>query len=230
MVSGSSVDQLHHEERLPARRQAAVEHLGDVGVIHQRQGLPFLLEPLQDGPGIHAGLDQFESDLALDRLGLLGDPDLSHPSFADLLLQRIPPRDHRPDLTRRRITCRRPGPGAGHWLGRLQTSRDPIRSEARFQVFGFIQFARGAIQKTAGRLMDRQQGKNGLAQLRLAGARLVKVRRPLDGVSLRQSFVKQNFFGHGSPSRQVRFATTSQCGEILISASEKFFHSGNSCV
>ena len=35
------------------------------------------------------GLMSFERDLALDRLGLLGDPDLAHAPFADLLLQRV---------------------------------------------------------------------------------------------------------------------------------------------
>ena len=39
-----AVDQLHHEVG-PARvGGSAVEHVGDVGVVHQRQGLPFGLE------------------------------------------------------------------------------------------------------------------------------------------------------------------------------------------
>jgi hypothetical protein len=72
--------------------------------------------------------------------------------------------------------------------------------------------------------MGRQQGKNGLTQLRLARARLVEIRRSLDRVSFRQGFEKHNFFGHGSLSRQVHFATTIQCDEILISASGNFFN------
>ena len=80
-----AVDQLHDEERLAGRREAAVEDLGDVGMVHQRQRLPLLLEALQHGFGVHAGLDQLERHLALDGLGLLGDPDLAHAPFADLL-------------------------------------------------------------------------------------------------------------------------------------------------
>jgi hypothetical protein len=65
----------HHEERLAARRQAGVEHLGDVGMIHQRRGLTLQFESLQNRARIHASLDELERDLALDRLGLPGDPD-----------------------------------------------------------------------------------------------------------------------------------------------------------
>jgi hypothetical protein len=74
---------------LTAGRQAAVEHPGDVGMVHHRQCLPFLLEPRQHRPGIHNGLDQLQRDFAFDRFGLLGDPDLAQSSFADLLLQHV---------------------------------------------------------------------------------------------------------------------------------------------
>ena len=80
-------------------------------VIHQRQRLPLLLEPLQHGPGVHAGLDQLQGDLALDRLGLLGDPDLAHAAFADLLLQRVTAAD---DHARHRIATVVGGQGARH--------------------------------------------------------------------------------------------------------------------
>ena len=73
----------------PSGRQAAVEDAGDVGVVHHRQRLPLLLEALQHGPGIHAGLDELERDLAFDGLGLLGDPDLAHAAFADLLHEGV---------------------------------------------------------------------------------------------------------------------------------------------
>ena len=84
LVSGKPVDQLHDEERPAVGGHAAVEHPGDVRVVHQRQRLPLLLEALQHGLGVHAGLDELERDVALDRFGLLGDPDLAHAAFADL--------------------------------------------------------------------------------------------------------------------------------------------------
>ena len=62
-------------------------------MIHHRQRLPLLLEALQHGLRVHARLDQLERHLALDRLGLPGDPDFAHAAFADLLLKRVPARD-----------------------------------------------------------------------------------------------------------------------------------------
>lgn len=58
-------------------------------MIHQRQRLAFLLEPRQDRPRIHSGLDQLKRDLALHWLGLAGGPDLAHASFAELFQQCV---------------------------------------------------------------------------------------------------------------------------------------------
>ena len=44
-----ALDQFHHEERPAGLGRAGVEDLGDVRVVHQRQGLPLRLEPGQDG-------------------------------------------------------------------------------------------------------------------------------------------------------------------------------------
>ncbi len=101
-----AVDQLHDEERLAGGREAAVEDLGDVGMIHQRQRLPLLLEALHHRFGIHAGLDQLQRHPALDGLGLLGDPDLAHAPFADLLFKRVVPRDHDAGLRNRAVVGR----------------------------------------------------------------------------------------------------------------------------
>ena len=101
-----AVDQFHDEERPAIRRQAAVEDAGDVGVVHEGQGLPLLLEALHHRLGVHAGLDELQRHLALDRLGLFGDPDLAHAALADLLDQRVAARDDR--AGRRR-------PGGGPW-------------------------------------------------------------------------------------------------------------------
>ena len=62
-----AADQLHDEVG-PARvGGAGVEHLGDVGVVHQRQGLPLGLEAGDDLPRVHARLDDLQGHLAADR-------------------------------------------------------------------------------------------------------------------------------------------------------------------
>ena len=61
-------DQFHDEVR-PARcRRAAVEHPGDVRVVHQRQGLPLGLEPGDHLPRVHPRLEHLQGDLAADRV------------------------------------------------------------------------------------------------------------------------------------------------------------------
>ena len=119
-----AVDQLHDEERPVVGGHPAVNHSGDVGVLHQGQGLALLLEPLEHGSRIHPRLDQLERDLAFDRLGLLGDPDLAHPPFADLLHERVAAGDDR--FRRRRLAeDRGPGGGKGGVVGvRRERARD----------------------------------------------------------------------------------------------------------
>ena len=78
-------DQFHHEVRLAGVGCARFEHFGDVGMVHQRQGLALGLEAGDDLPGIHAGLDDFQRHFALDRLGLFGHINCAHAPFADLL-------------------------------------------------------------------------------------------------------------------------------------------------
>ena len=111
-------------------------------MVHERQRLPLLLEALQDRFGVHACLDQLERHLALDWLGLLGDPDLAHAPFADLFLQRVASRDDNaghghwavigglggwerrrssgPGVSSRVASARAwPGPDSTVWAGRL---------------------------------------------------------------------------------------------------------------
>ena len=95
------LDQLHHEvgsARTAARDVApgrtGVEHLGDIGVIHQGQRLPLGLEAGQHLATVHARLHQLERDFALHRLRLLGHVDRAHAPFADLLQQLVRP-NHR---------------------------------------------------------------------------------------------------------------------------------------
>ena len=73
-----ALDQLHHEVGPAAVGGAGVEHPGDVGVVHQRQGLPLGLEPGDDVARVHARLDDLEGHLAADRLLLLGHEDQAH--------------------------------------------------------------------------------------------------------------------------------------------------------
>jgi hypothetical protein len=48
-IQRQSVHEFHHEVGAPVCREAAVEHSGDVGMVHQRQRLPLLLETGQHG-------------------------------------------------------------------------------------------------------------------------------------------------------------------------------------
>ena len=69
----------------PDLGRARIEHLGDVGMVHQRQRLTLGLEPGDDRLGVHAQLDDFERHAAAHRLGLLGHIDHPAAAFADFL-------------------------------------------------------------------------------------------------------------------------------------------------
>src|SRR5206468_6738035 len=84
-----AVDQLHDEVRPTVLGGPGIEDAGDVDVVHYRQGLSFGLEAGDDLLGVHARLDYFERDFALDGLGLLGHVDRAHAAFADLLEQLV---------------------------------------------------------------------------------------------------------------------------------------------
>src|SRR5208283_5100126 len=84
---GQAGDELHHEIRPATPGRAAVQHLGDVGVIHQRQRLAFGFEAGDDLPGVHAQLDDLEGDLADDRLALFGHVNHAHAAFGNLFQQ-----------------------------------------------------------------------------------------------------------------------------------------------
>ncbi len=105
---GDTLDEIHHEVRPASARCAGIQHAGDVGVVHQGQGLPLGLEAGDDLAGVHTGLDQFEGNQAFDRLGLLGHPDAAHAALADRLNELI--RADRPAGNSLLST--------GHWLRR----------------------------------------------------------------------------------------------------------------
>jgi hypothetical protein len=58
-------------------------------VVHHCQRLTFGLEAGDDLFGIHARLDDFESDLAANRFGLFCNIDDTHAPFADLFHQLV---------------------------------------------------------------------------------------------------------------------------------------------
>ena len=84
-----AADQLHDEVG-PARFGGpGVEDLGDVGVVHHRQGLALGLEAGDDLLGVHARLDDLQGHLAAHGLRLLGHVDDAHAPLADLLHQLV---------------------------------------------------------------------------------------------------------------------------------------------
>ena len=70
---------LHDEVRTARFGRAGVVHPGDVGMIHQSQGLALRLEPRDDLASVHALLDDLQSHAATDRLRLLREVHESHP-------------------------------------------------------------------------------------------------------------------------------------------------------
>jgi hypothetical protein len=56
-------------------------------MVHHSERLPLLVETGEHARGIQAGADHLEGDAALHVLDLVGDPDLTHTAFAQLLAQ-----------------------------------------------------------------------------------------------------------------------------------------------
>ena len=84
-----ALDQFHHKVRPAHVSRARIQHFGNVGVVHQGQGLAFGLEAGENLTGIHARLDYLEGDLALNRLLLVGKIDDATPTLADFLQQLV---------------------------------------------------------------------------------------------------------------------------------------------
>ncbi len=80
---GGTVDPLHDQEGPAALGAAGFEHGGDVGVVHHGQGLALDFKAGDPLAGVHAGLDEFESDVAAYGLLLLGVVDDAHAAAAD---------------------------------------------------------------------------------------------------------------------------------------------------
>src|SRR6266566_3155699 len=91
---GNTAHQFHDEIRPTGLCCAAVQHPGDVEMVHQGQGLALSLEPGDDFARVHPWPDDLEGDLALHRLLLIGHIDHAETALADLLKQYVA-HDHR---------------------------------------------------------------------------------------------------------------------------------------
>ena len=85
----NAMDEFHDEVGPATVGRAHIEHLGDVRVVHQRQGLAFGLEPGDHLLRVHPRLDDLEGHPSCDRLLLLGHVDDAHAAFANLLQQLV---------------------------------------------------------------------------------------------------------------------------------------------
>jgi hypothetical protein len=81
----NALDQLHREVRSALLRRAGVEDVGDIGVIHEGEGLALTLESCDDLPAVHTGLDELERYPAADGFFLERLVDLTHPALAQSL-------------------------------------------------------------------------------------------------------------------------------------------------
>ena len=121
-----ALDQLHDEVGPAGLGRAGVEHLGDVGVVHQGQGLALGLEPGDDLAGVHAGLMILRATLRRTGCSLLGHPDLAHAPLADLLQQLVGADDGAGAFARSGL-ARRAAVGGGRGL------EEPARPEVGLQ-------------------------------------------------------------------------------------------------
>ena len=147
-----ALDQLHHEVGAAGVGGAGVEDLGDVGVVHQGQGLAFGPEPGEHLAAVHAGLDELERDRPPHRLGLLGHVDRAHAPLADRLEELVRADDRAGRLGRR---------GRGH--------RGGGRSGRGFE-------------EAPGVLVNLEKGLDSSPRCRIVAARFLQVRLALGRV------------------------------------------------
>ena len=81
--------EFHHEERPSGFGCPGLQHLGNVGVIHQGQRLTLGFKAGNDVLGVHPQLDDLEGDLAADGFLLLGHVNHAATAFTDLLEQFV---------------------------------------------------------------------------------------------------------------------------------------------
>jgi RNA polymerase sigma factor (TIGR02999 family) len=72
------------------RRCASIEQLGNIGMIHERDGLSLGFEAGENGSRITPlNANQFNGEATLDGLGLIGHPHRAHPPFPDRLQEFV---------------------------------------------------------------------------------------------------------------------------------------------
>ena len=86
---GLALHQLHHEVVASIVGDAAVDHLGDVGMIHHRQRLAFQLEARQHALAVHARSQDLQRHLLDEWFAALGLPHHAEAAGAQLLDQRV---------------------------------------------------------------------------------------------------------------------------------------------
>src|SRR5579859_2777688 len=86
---GHSANQLHHEKRTSTLSRPGIEYLGNIGMVHHRKCLPLQLESGYHLTRVHAELENFDGDLALDRTQLLGKINRAETAFTNFPLYSI---------------------------------------------------------------------------------------------------------------------------------------------
>ena len=84
-----SLHELHDEVGSTAVGRPGVENLGNIGVVHHRQGLSLRFEPGDDLAAVQPRLDDLQCDRAAHGVRLFGQPHRAHAALANLLHQLI---------------------------------------------------------------------------------------------------------------------------------------------
>ena len=87
--NGHAVDQFHDKIGSSGIRGPGIQDLGDVGMVHQGQGLTFGPESGNHLVRVHAQLDDLEGNVAAHGPLLLGHVHHGHPAFTDPLQQMV---------------------------------------------------------------------------------------------------------------------------------------------
>src|SRR5690348_4204206 len=84
-----AANQFHYEVRATGLSRPCVEYCGDIRMIHQGGRLSFSLKPGNDAFGVHARLNDFQSDSPSHWPLLLGHENDATTPFSDLLQQLV---------------------------------------------------------------------------------------------------------------------------------------------
>lgn len=88
---GEAPHQFEHEIRTSAVGGTAIQNPGNVGMVHERQGLALRFEPGHDATGVHSPLDDFQRDLPAHRFPLFRQPDRAESALTEDRTERITP-------------------------------------------------------------------------------------------------------------------------------------------